>query len=62
MKIRREELNVTQETLAAKAGIHRTYLSDIECGTRNVSLENIERLAAALALTLPALFEAVERP
>ena len=46
VKFRREELGMTQENLAEKAGIHRTYLSDVERGTRNLSLVNIERLAA----------------
>jgi len=60
VKVRREELELTQEDLAGRAGIHRTYLSDIERGSRNVSLVNIERLAAALSLTLSALFHLVE--
>ena len=59
---RREELGLTQEGLADKAGVHRTYLSDIERGSRKVSLANIERLAAALALRLPELFARAERP
>jgi transcriptional regulator with XRE-family HTH domain len=65
VKARREELELTQETLAAKAGIHRTYLSDIERGSRNVSLVNIEKLAAALSLPISDLFrlmEAADRP
>src|SRR5688500_36923 len=41
VKVRREELGLTQEDLAEKAGIHRTYLSDVERGTRNLSLVNI---------------------
>jgi transcriptional regulator with XRE-family HTH domain len=61
VKIRREELDLTQEDLADKAGIHRTYLSDIERGTRNVSLINIERVAAALAFPISELFRLVER-
>jgi transcriptional regulator with XRE-family HTH domain len=61
VKMRREELGLTQEDLADRAGIHRTYLSDIERGSRNVSLINIERVAAALALLLSALFQRVER-
>lgn len=61
VKLRREELSLTQEALADKAGIHRTYLSDIERGSRNVSLINIERLAAALSLTISELFQGVER-
>jgi transcriptional regulator with XRE-family HTH domain len=61
VKVRREELELTQEDLAHKAGIHRTYLSDIERGTRNLSLVNIERVAAALALPMSELFLLVER-
>ena len=61
VKFRREELELTQEGLADKAGIHRTYLSDIERGTRNLSLVNIEKLAAALSMKLSELFVAVER-
>ena len=61
VKLRREELELTQEDLADKAGIHRTYLSDIERGSRNVSLINIERLAAALDLPLSELFQRVEK-
>jgi hypothetical protein len=45
-----------------KAGIHRTYLSDVERGSRNICLLNIERMAAALQIRLSALFAAVERP
>ena len=60
VKFRREELGLTQEDLAEKAGIHRTYLSDIERGTRNLSLINIEKLAAALSVSMAKLFEAVD--
>ena len=58
---RREELGLTQEDLAHNAGLHRTYLSDIERGTRNVSLVNIELLARALDLTLSDLVRQVDR-
>ena len=61
VKFRREELELTQEDLADKAGIHRTYLSDVERGTRNLSLVNIEKLAAALTMKMSELFAAVER-
>lgn len=61
VKVRREELGLTQEDLADRAGIHRTYLSDVERGTRNLSLVNIERLAAALSMKMSELFAAVER-
>jgi len=61
VKLRREELELTQEDLAHKAGIHRTYLSDVERGTRNLSLINIELLAGALDMPMSALFLLVER-
>ena len=60
VKVRREALGLTQEDLAEKAGIHRTYLSDVERGTRNLSLVNIERLAEGLSIRLSELFAAVE--
>ena len=61
VKDRREALGLTQEEFAERAGIHRTYLSDIERGTRNVSLVNIERVAQGLSMKLSELFQAVER-
>ena len=56
----RQERNISQEELAERCGLHRTYISDIELGKRNVSLENIERLAAALDRSLSDLFKEVE--
>lgn len=38
----------SQEELASRCGLHRTYISDIERGKRNVSVENIEKIAKAL--------------
>ncbi len=61
VRSRREALGLTQEAFAAQAGIHRTYLSDIERGVRNVSLFNIERVAAALEVKISELFTLVER-
>lgn len=47
----RNSKKISQEELAFKAGLHRTYISDIERGARNVSLENIEKIAKALDIT-----------
>lgn len=41
-------------------GLHRTYISDIERGTRNVSLENIDRMAGALEVKISDIFKEVE--
>ncbi len=59
---RREALGLTQEEFAERAGIHRTYLSDVERGTRNLSLLNIERIADALSMRIWELFQRIERP
>ena len=44
----RTSLNISQEELADKAGLHRTYISDIERCRRNVTLDAIQRIANAL--------------
>lgn len=46
---------MTQERLAERAGLHTTYVSDIERGQRNVGLLNLDRLAVALSIDLPEL-------
>jgi transcriptional regulator with XRE-family HTH domain len=56
----REDRGVSQEDLAAAAGIHTTYLSGIERGRRNPSWDVVVALAAALNLTLAELVEQYE--
>jgi transcriptional regulator with XRE-family HTH domain len=51
----RLQKGVSQERLAELAGLHRTYVSSVERGQRNVSLINIERLAKALKVSLAEL-------
>ena len=47
---RRIEQNISQEKLAEKCGLHRTYISDIERCKRNVSLDAIQKIAEALSV------------
>jgi CheY-like chemotaxis protein len=49
-------LGISQEELGGRAGLHRTYICDIERGARNVSLESIEKLARALEISVARLF------
>lgn len=51
----RSEKGISQEALAATAGLHRTYVSSVERGERNVSLSTIERLAEALEISMADL-------
>ena len=44
----RQALGISQEAFAEKCGLHRTYISAIECYRRSISLENIQRIADAL--------------
>lgn len=52
----RLERSLSQERLAELAGVHRTYLSSLELGQRNVGLDNILALAAALGVPPSELF------
>lgn len=53
----RSQLGISQEELACRAGLHRTYVSDVERGARNPSIESVERLARALQTSVSMLFE-----
>ena len=59
-KLRREK-GVSQEALADLAGIHRTYIGDVERGVRNLSLLNIVRIANALEIPVSKLVLEMER-
>lgn len=56
LKKYRKEMNLSQEAFAEKCGLHRTYISSIERFQRNVSIENIQRIADALEIETYKLF------
>lgn len=55
MRRMRQERHLSQEALADKAGIHRNYLGGIERQERNVGLDNLEKIANALGVTVSQL-------
>jgi len=58
VKAHRQRLGVTQEELAWRADMHRTYIADIERGVRNITLRSIINLAAALQVSVASLLAA----
>lgn len=52
----RNKQNINQEELADRAHLDRTYITSVECGKRNISIVNIEKLAKALNVTLKEFF------
>jgi transcriptional regulator with XRE-family HTH domain len=53
----RSSKNITQENLAELTGLSRQYIGDVERGTRNISLINVEKIAKALGTSLSELFK-----
>ena len=59
--VRKERLkrNLSQEDLAARVGVHRTYIGMIERAEKNITLKNIEKIASALKIKIYELFKEV---
>ena len=56
LKKYRTQLGLSQEVFAEKCGLHRTYISAIECYRRSIALENVQRIADALGIETYKLF------
>lgn len=56
----RSRLEISQDELARRSGFNRSYISDVERGSRNVSLKGIEKLADALGISVVTLFAAMD--
>ncbi len=52
----RDRLGLSQEELASRAGVHRTYIGMIERAEKNITLQNIEKIAKALDLKIADFF------
>lgn len=57
LKKYRTQLGLSQEAFAEKCGLHRTYISAIECYRRSIALENVQRIADALEIETYRLFQ-----
>ena len=55
MKALRAEKGWSQETLALEAGLHRTFIAHVELQARNISIDNIEKIARALGVPVARL-------
>ena len=60
IKVLRKEIGLSQEALALKAEVDRTYVTDVENGRRNVSVEILERLIKALEVSFADFFNSKE--
>ena len=58
IRCQRSLLGISQDELARRAGLHRTYVSDLERGARNPSVGSIQKIARALQVPVAKLFEA----
>jgi transcriptional regulator with XRE-family HTH domain len=61
VRARRTAAGISQEKLAERSGLHPTYISMVERGVRNPTLDASARLARALKVSLPALIEEAQR-
>jgi transcriptional regulator with XRE-family HTH domain len=59
VRLLRVAAGLSQEELADRSGLHRTYISSVERGQRNISLANIHSIADALSIDVRELFERV---
>lgn len=60
LKQLREEKGISQEKFALSIGMDRTYYASVEAGRRNISLQNIKRIADGFDMPISALFVVVE--
>ena len=60
VRSQRQSAGLSQEELAHRSGLHRTYVTDVERGARNPSLNSIKKLSDALRVSLSDLFSLVE--
>lgn len=56
----RNELGISQEKFALQIGMDRTYYASVELGKRNISIQNIEKIAIGLGVSISEIFIKIE--
>ena len=59
LRLRRQELGYSQELTSEKAGLHPTYIGQVERGEKNATIESIEKICMALDLPMEDLFNKI---
>lgn len=59
IRSRRKQLNLSQEKLALKADVDRTYLAGVEQGKRNIYIRNLEKILSALEISFADFFTGI---
>lgn len=59
LRLRRQELGYSQELTAEKAGLHPTYIGQVERGEKNATIESIAKICTALELPMEDLFNKI---
>ncbi|MBO5551399.1 MAG: helix-turn-helix transcriptional regulator [Lachnospiraceae bacterium] len=62
LKEYRLQKGYTQETLAEKAGLHNTYIGQVERGEKNITLGSLEKILKALDISFSELFDGFDEP
>ena len=57
----RKDADISQEELAFKAGVHRTYIGMVERGEKNITIINLEKISKALEIPISEIFKFVEK-
>ena len=56
----RQQIGLTQEELAERAGVHKTYIGQVERGEKNLTISSLEKISRSLEISISVLFEGIE--
>jgi transcriptional regulator with XRE-family HTH domain len=59
IRTQRNKLDISQEELSFRAGLHRTYIGAVERGEKNISFKNLNKISKALKISISKLTEGI---